>query len=782
MKTLLKILAAVAGLLLLLIAGLTVFVKVKYPPEKLKALVNEQVKKHLHREMALEGISVGIVRGLALEEFKLSDSPDFSSGTFVASRRLEVRPFLLPLLKGQVLIKSVELISPEIHVVRFPDGTFNFSDLTGGSTPTAASGPGEAPEGKEAAAPAFLVNRLVLEDGALSFEDRSPEQMNLGIKDLDLSVKSFSLLAPFDIDLSCRLDGRVKEKPLSGTVALDGRVSLFQDGEAAITALAIDVLKTSLEVKGTVKNFADPQADLALKIKSFDPQSVAPFAALPAELADAQFSGEVSVKGGMKQADARGRLNVSVAGITTRLDLDATLHEPAGDLRFQTKIQFSGLTMEKSAFAPDVRLTGPLSGSLNAKGNLKAMTADIAIDGKEAALEYGALAKKEPGSLLQASIHADLTEPFENPSLQAQGRLERLILSSAAPLPAEVGLRGPVSLDFSAKGAMNDLSLTVDLQGNELELAYGDLFKKQSGTVLRLKAAAVLKDMKDVDLSSCDVSLGPLNARVRGRITDMTGEGALALSAELQGQRRSGGPTAPLDLSVQAPPFSVDPLSAMVPMLKDYKLSGKTGLDVTVKGPFASPKIQGSLSLRGLGAVPMEGLVFSALNGEASFTGNSAAVNELKGKFNGSELSVKAGLKDFSHPEITLEGELAELDAGKLLAVFSSTPTAGAAASSSAPSASGPASDPFLIAKAQGNFRVGTVTHPNYIGRQFKLTWNLADVGADMGRSNGAADFSAADGKVYNLPLASKINKLLKKDATDVTYSRMSAHFTIVQG
>jgi hypothetical protein len=85
-------------------------------------------------------------------------------------------------------------------------------------------------------------------------------------------------------------------------------------------------------------------------------------------------------------------------------------------------------------------------------------------------------------------------------------------------------------------------------------------------------------------------------------------------------------------------------------------------------------------------------------------------------------------------------------------------------------------------ADSRGTVRVSSVTHPHYDGRDFRLDWTVNNAAADMSRSNGTATFSASNGNITNLPLAAKINALLKRNATDITYKSMSAHFKITQG
>jgi uncharacterized protein involved in outer membrane biogenesis len=706
-RTILKVLVSLVLVAVVAVAGLAVFVRVKYPPERLKALANEQVEKHLHRQMKLESVRLNLFQGLSLEGFQLSERPSFDQGIFVASRRLAVKPYLLPLFKGQVIVKSVELAEPEIHIVRRADGTFNFSDLAGSTDTAAASGP-DAKEGPMAGVQ-VLVHRLAIQDGQASFEDQTPAAMQFAVKNLDLSVGNFSLLAPFPINVSAEVEGRIKGAPVRGRVSGQGSASLWKGGSAQLEKAALELGQSSLEMTGSVQNFSDPTADLKITIKPLDSASLAPFVSLPAALAKAQASGELSLKGRKQGLSAEGRLKATSEGLVADMPLTVKAEGLPDNMSIDARLTFSELRLENSPLAPGVFASGAASGGHSA------------------------------------------------------------------------------SLNVSLKGKPEDLTFSLDADLKPLNVAYQTTFRKPAGTPLTLRSAGSFRNSADLNISSSQLVVGPVTANVRGDIKDVPG-------------------AQNMNLSVAASPFAVDGLPALLPMASGYKLSGKAGGTVNLKGPAASPKFQGKATLKGLNATPAAGLTFSSLDGTLEFTDTSAAVDKLAGKFNGSALSLKARVKNFDRPDIWLEGSLDHLDAGALMAAFFSTaPASGTSAAPAAPKPGGPPAEsrpasaapagkpagaaspsasagPPPMARAAGTLRLGSVTHPKYLGRQFKMTFDLTDLGPDMGKANGTADFSAADGKIHNLPLAAKINKFVKKDDVEITYRAISGSFRVTNG
>src|SRR5688500_8188939 len=127
MKKLLKVFLALIVLVVLLVGALLVAVRVFFPPEKVKALVLEHLSQRLHREVRLGQVSVGLISGLSLSNLDVSERPTFAQGTFLSMKRFSLHVALRPLLRKQVVVRSVLLSEPTIMVIRQADGkTFNF--------------------------------------------------------------------------------------------------------------------------------------------------------------------------------------------------------------------------------------------------------------------------------------------------------------------------------------------------------------------------------------------------------------------------------------------------------------------------------------------------------------------------------------------------------------------------------------------------------------------------------------------------------------------------------
>src|SRR4051812_24299803 len=99
--------AKVALIVVIIVAVLTgaasIALHIFLPPEKAKALVLKELSEHLHREVSVGPVSVGLLSGISLADLKISESPSFAKGTFLASQKFTLHVALMPLLLRKVV-------------------------------------------------------------------------------------------------------------------------------------------------------------------------------------------------------------------------------------------------------------------------------------------------------------------------------------------------------------------------------------------------------------------------------------------------------------------------------------------------------------------------------------------------------------------------------------------------------------------------------------------------------------------------------------------------------
>ncbi|MBL0349450.1 MAG: AsmA family protein [Elusimicrobia bacterium] len=647
-----------------LLAAAAVFIKLRYPPEKLRALALKWAGDNLHRQVDLGEIHLGL-SGLDVSKLSIQERAGFPAGVFFSAERLSVQPNLFMLLSGRIVVRSVFIESPRVVLHRRADGVLSIDDLTASSAPAPAPRPTPAVEPSRAA---FFVRKVTLRRGQVRWDD-AVRGDDLTVKDLTLDLTNVSLATPFDIVLSAELTGQTQGKAVGARVSVDSRLDL--PGESLrLRKTVLGLGDSTVTLAGTVQHFAAPQFDIALGLSPFLADSLSPWVALPAEAKGASVKGDLKVNGSLENVALTGPLTVH----TKDLDLDFTIDARA-------KPQATPLSFDAKA--------------------------------SPTRLQY----------------------PSQN---------------------GGAGLTGPLSGSLAAQGTADRLGFSVNLDLSEAELRYGDSFVKPAKSLLKITAAgawdAAATVLKSFKLES------PVGA--------IDGQGALRASKN----------QSLLDFTVSAPALDLGPAAALVPALRDYSPRGKISLNAKIQGTTAAPQAKGNAVLSGVGLTPLPGASLESLGGSVAFSEDDATLKDFKGKFLGSPFSLALTARRFSRPELTYDFKLDRLDLAKVQEIFSSTATTESSAAPAGPSGPAP------IARAEGSIKIGEATHPYYLGKNFQLKGLLTDLGPDLGQLSGALTLSASDGKIRNLPLAEKINKLMKKDSADLTYKTLGGHLKIDRG
>ena len=103
MKKLIKILAALAAVFVVLVAGALITLKIMFPFSKLKTMAQEYVAQNYNREIDFKDVSFNLI-GVTVEDFKFSEEGGFKEGDFVSAETAVVKVEFAPLLKKQIKI------------------------------------------------------------------------------------------------------------------------------------------------------------------------------------------------------------------------------------------------------------------------------------------------------------------------------------------------------------------------------------------------------------------------------------------------------------------------------------------------------------------------------------------------------------------------------------------------------------------------------------------------------------------------------------------------------
>jgi uncharacterized protein involved in outer membrane biogenesis len=206
--------------ILLVVAGLVApaFIDVNhYRPQ-----IESKLREHLGRQVSLGPMRLSLIPlGFRVENAIISDDPKFSKGKpFAQVQTLSVQPGLLPLLRHEIVIKSVQLDRPTVELIRNQQGVWNFSSLGGNPPQTPSTNKPNA----------LMLDRLKIYDGQVAITDFQQGRPRAIYDHIDLAVSDFAPDKPFSVDVRAHMPGAGEQ-----VVALRGNVGPIQRDAVAHT-------------------------------------------------------------------------------------------------------------------------------------------------------------------------------------------------------------------------------------------------------------------------------------------------------------------------------------------------------------------------------------------------------------------------------------------------------------------------------------------------------------------------------------------------------------------
>lgn len=157
------------------------------------------VKQHTGRDLEIAGdVSLRLLPtpAFAAERVTLANIDGGSAPAMARLDEITVSIALLPLLRGEVLVKSVTLVKPDVLLEVLADGRANWR--LADAPPAGAAAPGAASDGESAVQP-IRIDSFLIEDGRVRYRDArsGTEEM---LENLDAEFAAGSLLGPFAAD------------------------------------------------------------------------------------------------------------------------------------------------------------------------------------------------------------------------------------------------------------------------------------------------------------------------------------------------------------------------------------------------------------------------------------------------------------------------------------------------------------------------------------------------------------------------------------------------------
>ena len=276
MKKLFKLLVKIAVVCVILLAVGLVALRIMFPPEKLKTMAVDYAKNNLQREISFDKISFNVI-GVTLDNFALSENTSFQNGTFVKADKLVVKLALMPLLKKRVEIATVSVDGLDVNVIKNKNGSFNFDTLIPASDSAAASADNNKNDSSGLSF-VLLADKIVLNNCNFTYKDLQTG-MDTSINKLQVEIREFDLDSPFDIKIKFTTEYSAAGLNMTVPVSISLRTFLanlnLPEAYVTVNDISASYKMVKLQLKGGIKNFEAPQADLSGTLSGISNTTVA---------------------------------------------------------------------------------------------------------------------------------------------------------------------------------------------------------------------------------------------------------------------------------------------------------------------------------------------------------------------------------------------------------------------------------------------------------------------------------------------------------------------------
>jgi AsmA protein len=246
-----KILLAVLALVVVVVVAIKLFVNAN----TFRPAIEKQLTTTLGRSVKVGDLSLSLHSGsLVAQGLIVADDPAFSAGPFLTAKEFRIGVSLRTLIfSHQLNLRSFQIESPQINIIRAANGTWNFSSIgrrsAGGNTDSKSS-KDSAPE-----LPDLSVGRIEIDDGHAVIAGLLPHDKPMVYENVKVTANDFSLTTRIPIELSANL-------PSGGTVKAIGYIGPINRDDPGSSP--VDVQLSAKHFDPVAAGLVEPSAGLSL--------------------------------------------------------------------------------------------------------------------------------------------------------------------------------------------------------------------------------------------------------------------------------------------------------------------------------------------------------------------------------------------------------------------------------------------------------------------------------------------------------------------------------------
>jgi len=488
MRKLAIALAIIIVIAIIFIAALPFIVDVnQYRPR-----VQSKLEELTGRKVSLGKMELSVFPlAIKVDNAIVAEDPEFPTGhPFAQANQLYVSVELLPLLRKEVNVNSLELRQPKIELVRNGAGAWNFSTL------------GEKNHAQTGNKPSVSLDELKVTDGEVALTDYQKKQPRAVYDHIDMSVQDFAPGKKFSLEVAAHLPGAgaetIRLSGDAGPLRSDNLANTFFDGTLEMDEVSFAGLKGFLKSE---------------KLKDVD------FVAT-GKTSLKNENGNLSSKGDLKLTQGKvHRVEIGYP-ITADYDISDDLNNDVLKIE-KGKLKLGGTPLSVQGLVN--------SGATPAQIDLKVQTSDASIsDAARLAAAFGIAFN--PGMQINGKldVNASARGAMNNPLLEGTVNGQQLVITGKQ-LPQPVHVTN-IKLDLSPQAIRaNPFVATTGSTAVQVQAAINQYTSKSP--------------QLDASIRSDNAQLGELLNIAQSfgvsSLDDIKGKGPISLNVRLQGPMKN---------------------------------------------------------------------------------------------------------------------------------------------------------------------------------------------------------------------------------------------------
>src|SRR5579884_1513900 len=164
--------------------------------------IQADLQQQLHRPVTLGNMSLGLFPlSIRASDVQIGESAAFPTGRpFATIKEIRVRAELLPLLRKEVRVQSLDLEQPSIELVDNAAHQWNYSDLTGQGSGSSGGGGGDG-------SGSMTLSSLEINDGTIALSDLGVPSSRAVYDHINVQLTDFGPGKVFHVKASAQLPG-----------------------------------------------------------------------------------------------------------------------------------------------------------------------------------------------------------------------------------------------------------------------------------------------------------------------------------------------------------------------------------------------------------------------------------------------------------------------------------------------------------------------------------------------------------------------------------------------